>query len=416
MSNKQNNIVSRCFREFGALWGEMVRLGWWEFIVLCCLLLLYVFFQVFGGDDQAHVWLGKAFLSGQLHFRPEDIAQWAKLDMAIYEGRYYWPSGPLPGVLMMPLILVFKNPDQYIIRTLLNLANLTLAYVLVRRVWDLPRRVHALWFALGFVVGTAYFVDSILPAAMIFAQVMAMTLMLLTLIEYHGKRRWWLLGLGVVGMGLTRPTLWLGAVLFGLLWIQGFRQKKTSKRDIYWFMLMIGFGIITVLLYNFLRFGSLFESGYGYQLTPSLAVPLLTHGLFHWHYLPANLYYFLLAAPKLVTDSSGIHAAFPYLMDDRWGISIFITSPIFLFSLRNLRRRELLPYWVGLVVILLPTLFFYGIGHLQYGYRYALDIYPILLILTVLYFPLRLMKWAKILILTGFVLAIWVGMFSIINP
>ena len=56
--------------------------------------------------EQQYVRLAESFLSGNLHLLvelPEHLH-----DTALYGGRYYWPLGPFPAVLLMPVVLVCR--------------------------------------------------------------------------------------------------------------------------------------------------------------------------------------------------------------------------------------------------------------------------------------------------------------------
>lgn len=387
----------------------MKALPWWEFALLCAFLLVYLLSQAYVGQDQLYVDLARAFLSGELSFLVEDQTFTDARDVVLYGSKYYWPSGPLPSVLLMPFVLVFKNPPQFIFRGLLNVANLILVYMLVRRVWDKSTRTLALWFALGFVAGTAYWVNSLLPMDVLIAQIAGVTLLLLALIEYFGKRRWWLLGLGVVALGLTRPTMWLSVFLFLSLWCKDQEKGNIKWKELWQFLVPIGIGVIIFFMYNYARFGSIIETGYRFQAIDSGRQRLQEYGLFHLKYLPANLYSLLLATPRLITNVGDKHAIFPYLTYSPWGMSIVFAAPVLLLSLRNLRRRGLWPFWLSALILLLPNLIYYGIGYYQYGYRYALDIYPILLVLAVYKLPLEKARLAKGLIVFGVLFTFWVG-------
>ena len=83
-----------------------------------------------------------------------------------------------------------------------------------------------------------------------------------------------------------------------------------------------------------------------------------------------NIDYLLLHLPTPIT-------AFPWFQPDGLGMSILFTSPGLLLAVRApwSDRRSL---WLLLaaVLVLVPTLLYYGGGWLQFGYRYALDSIP----------------------------------------
>ena len=83
-----------------------------------------------------------------------------------------------------------------------------------------------------------------------------------------------------------------------------------------------------------------------------------------------NLDYMFVHLPKLIDT-------FPFFKPDGLGMSILLTSPGLLYAVRA-PWRESRSWWLGLaaLIVLIPTLLYYGGGWLQYGYRYALDSIP----------------------------------------
>ena len=70
-------------------------------------------------------------------------------------------------------------------------------------------------------------------------------------------------------------------------------------------------------------------------------------------------------------------ADFPFFRPDGLGMSIFITSPGLLYAVRAPWRASRTWWLAGAaLLVLIPTLLYYGGGWLQYGYRYALDSIP----------------------------------------
>jgi hypothetical protein len=66
-------------------------------------------------------------------------------------------------------------------------------------------------------------------------------------------------------------------------------------------------------------------------------------------------------------------------------MSIFITSPGLLYAVRAPWRTSRAWWLAGAaLLVLIPTLLYYGGGWLQYGYRYALDSIPFVWALCVL--------------------------------
>jgi hypothetical protein len=83
-----------------------------------------------------------------------------------------------------------------------------------------------------------------------------------------------------------------------------------------------------------------------------------------------NLDYLFIHLPKVIDN-------FPYFKPDGLGMSILLTSPGLLYAIRA-PWRESRTWWLALaaLIVLVPTLLYYGGGWLQYGFRYALDSIP----------------------------------------
>src|SRR5215212_8870796 len=76
-------------------------------------------------------YLADALLHGQLYLRNMPIR---RLDLSLYEGRYYLYWGPLPALLLLPLIALFGVHFSDIFFTLLiGAGNVALIALLLRR-------------------------------------------------------------------------------------------------------------------------------------------------------------------------------------------------------------------------------------------------------------------------------------------
>ena len=90
------------------------------------------------------------------------------------------------------------------------------------------------------------------------------------------------------------------------------------------------------------------------------------------------------------------------------GLSILLTTPLFLWSVKA-RDRDwfTIGSWVAVALILVPVLTHADPGGAQFGYRYAQDIYPFLMLLTVRGLRGRVSFEAALAIAFGFLVAAW---------
>ncbi len=149
------------------------------------------------------------------------------------------------------------------------------------------------------------------------------------------------------------------------------------------------------LWYNVDRFGTPFESGYALATLPPFLEALREQGLFSTTHIGMNLDYLFLKVPQLTAD-------FPWFRPDGLGMSVLITSPGLLLAVRApWRDRRSWLLLLAAVLVLVPTLLYYGGGWLQYGYRYFLDSIPFVWALVALGVrargPIAWWGWALIL-------------------
>jgi hypothetical protein len=135
-----------------------------------------------------------------------------------------------------------------------------------------------------------------------------------------------------------------------------------------------------LIAYNHARFDNPFYQGYAEQLIPAHAAAARALGILSPRHVPGNLYALLLAGPATVRrDAVSMVLAFPYVVANPWGMSLWVTSPVLLYLL-GLRYRDStsLLLLLNSLVIAVPILLYYGIGWRQFGYRYSLDFLPFL--------------------------------------
>jgi hypothetical protein len=163
------------------------------------------------------------------------------------------------------------------------------------------------------------------------------------------------------------------------------------------FALALAPSILFFFAYNQVRFGSPLESGYALATLPDWLEQQRQIGLFSIRHIPMNIEYFLLHLPRFMTT-------WPFLRPDGLGMSVLLTSPGLLFALRaDWRRPQAWFLASATILVLLPTLLYYGGGWLQYGYRYFLDSVPFVIALCGLAAVVRGgIGWGwKVLILVG---------------
>lgn len=368
-----------------------------------------------GANNQQFSDLAYSFLHGQVNFMetsiiPRDLT--TMKDTVFLNNSHYWPLGPFPAIILMPFVFIFalfQAPFwQGYLAIFLTVAVLVLSFKIARAIKF--SRFDAAFLAVAFCFASAFIEIIVISDSWKFAHAVTVFLLLWAILEYLGKKRWWLIGTILGGAFLTRATAGIGIIFFVLSLLFSSQPLKIKFKSLggllFPFILICSF----ILPYNYARFGNVWEQGYSLA---SLGNPQDQHeffttaraeGVFSLSHLPGNLYYAFLAVPQPVFREAGSHLLrFPYIYYDGWGLSIFVTSPYLLYLLfKRIRGQTALFLRTTIIAIAIPIFVYFGIGFWQFGYRYALDFFPFLFLLfglTVKYREGRLPRALKIIIL-----------------
>jgi len=349
------------------------------------------------------VYLADSFLHGQLENRgpaPNDN------DWIQFEGKTYVSFPPFPAVLMMPFVAVFGRSFNDVLFTLpfaaLNvlLMFLVLSMLVKEKLSTLTDREN-LWLTALFGFGTVNFCCSVLGEVWFTAHVIGLTLTFLYILAATRARRPFLAGLFLVLAFDTRVNLACTAGYFLLQMFFPRREDGTFAagrvsailKKAAWFALPCLVVGAAQMWMNYARFHKAFEFGHSYLGGPA-GNRIREHGLYAYHYLEWNLKALLIKLPILTNQ-------FPFINYDPDGMSIFITSPVFIRLFWPRARTWLYPVlWATIVPGLLPGLFYQNSGYVQYGYRFAVDVAPYL-VMVLATSNIKINRTTKILIVAG---------------
>jgi hypothetical protein len=403
-------------------------------IAVACLLALVVirpfFLPVEQGDH--YVYLAEHLVRGELSVNdiPADYS-----DVITWEGNKYLPFGPLPAVVAIPFLPFMDlagTRDMVWVGIALTLVNIfLLARVLGQMGIDRDRRK---WALLLFFGGTTYYASLVVSATWYFAHLVVTTCYFLAISEALGKKRVWLVGLFIGLAGMTRLTALFALPFFvWLMWWDSRRdrapagsqesvdkqaaegdapQKKVQAGVLARYALLLA-GLLAPLivlgLYNYARFANPLESGYGFaSLTYGPLEQAREHGVFGLVHIPKNLFMLLLQSPLPYPSIDAPVLEFPYIQPSPWGMGLIFVSPALFYAFRaNIKERFVQACWLAVVFIMVPVITYYGVGWVQFGYRYGLDFIPFLLLLAAIGLGQPVSKLARVLILAGVVVNIW---------
>ncbi|HSN75406.1 MAG TPA: hypothetical protein VL334_10030 [Anaerolineae bacterium] len=342
----------------------------------------------------------EAWLAGRLDITAQFVPY---LDLAEFGGRYFVPYPPSAALLYTPFVALFGRGVYHgFLHLLLAAAILPLFYlVLARFTAETDHgRSELIWLAVLLAFGTPVVGLSTNSNVYYTGQITAVVFTCLYLATaYRGRHPGWA-GLALGAAFMARGATLLGfPVILAEIW-RSQRGSNDMRRSLLRFCLALGALLLLAGLYNWARFGQPAELGYrylGWRTDPEI----VQWGLFHYAYLERNLHALLTSLPVLLPS-------FPYVAFNPEGMSLLLTTPVLLL-LPTLRgwtttaKAALLS--AGL--ILLPALFYANTGFAQYGYRYAADFLPYL-ILAMALAGLRVRTWPiKGLILFGVAVNLW---------
>lgn len=295
-------------------------------------------------------------------------------DTALFGGRTFIPLGPLPALLMVPLEAIGGPAANEVWLEVVSLALTIPTLSALFRELGFEAVLDRALLTVASICGSTYVAALTLNSSYYVASLVVVALLSMALLRSLQGRQPLLCGLLVGLAAMTRAPALLALVPVAVLQASAHPQRRAQALALVTAAVVPS--LVVVAVFNQLRFGTPFESGYGLQtlLFPPLRAAR-AQGLFSAVHLPKNLYYFLLSPPAVNGGENAPVVAFPWLHPSDWGTGVVWLSPWVLWGLAARGRRAAVLAG-GVLLIVLPSLFYYGIGWIQFGYRYALDALP----------------------------------------
>jgi hypothetical protein len=320
-------------------------------------------------------------------------------DKIIINGKTLIPFPPVPAFILIPFITIFKNISQQQVSIIFGSINTLLVYFLLKKYTNTKKSVL---LSIFFSFGTVAFWAAVIGTTWYFAHTVALTFLILSLI-LHRDEKYFLSGIFFAFAILCRYPILVGGIYF-LLEL----YKKPKKLIAF---LSGAFIFIPIqLIYNYLRFGSIFDMGY-YEVYkqyissnyPYTIRQLINPGTSYFGYLdirniPLHLFTFLFMPPTIINSLK--------IVPSPYGMGIIFTTPLLFLALkpifRSLEERNL---FLGALFISFADFLHYTQGWVQFGYRFLLDFLPFLLIILALRFKLK--KIYLLLLIISIVINFW---------
>lgn len=363
----------------------------WLVAIAVIAISAFLYSQIPKSTCQLFAIQTRSFIEGRL-----DIPYHA--DVVSANSKYYWPQGPFPSIILIPFQLVFgKQFDQTLMQPILVLILSTILFKLAKNKGFNKKDSLILTFA--FLFASVVIGIIVEPCYSFFAHVVTMTLLSAFLLEYEKKRRWFIIGILGGAILATRPT---GGIIIPPIGLTLLFTQSTKGRflKLSYFLTPIFLSVFLLLWFNFIRFQNFFNNGYLTNDVGDYLESLRKIGTFSPLHIASNLYYyFLISAQPIIQYST--HIIFPYFTYSPVGLSFFIVSPFFLYSLKTLKilNTQLKIYWASILITLVTLLSYYNPGWVQFGPRLTSDFMPILYLLTLYSFNIKKLTRKQILLI-----------------
>jgi 4-amino-4-deoxy-L-arabinose transferase-like glycosyltransferase len=360
------------------LGSKYFKIFFWSLASLIILGSLYPKINADSGEKNLYVYQADAFLHGQL-----DITQYHQ-DVAIYNGRIYVPFPPFPALLLLPFVAILGVASTKVMFVSIALSILSVFLLMqILKKLDIDLK-YIPWIVASFFLGTGYW-SAVLRSSSVwfFAHVVSVTCMFLAINEAFGKGRGLLIGFFLGLAFLSRQlSIYFIFFLFAVLLVKpSSNTRKLNISNVLGFVVVLGFCISVYLVFNWMRFENIFDTGYSYISLPGfLKERVEKYGMFNIVYVPFNFLYMFL---------QGFHVEFSsptYLSGismDPFGTAITFASPFVFFAFfAKWKKSLLLAAWFSVGLSLTHMLLYYNNGYVQANtQRFSLDFLPVLILL-----------------------------------
>lgn len=324
--------------------------------------------------------------------------------------KWFVVQPPMPALLALPFVAFFgiSFPQQvlaHIVGATIAVVSMMIAKVVV------GKKSVMIWTALLTGVGTIMWYESATGSVWYLGQLTAALFLLLGVYETLTKKRPFMVGLALGAAYLSRVHTILSIVFFvymlrdelfniAALKTRRFMQVINWKKNIY-FASGLGVFLFINALYNYLRFGVIWDKGY-FLIPGILNEPWFSKGMLNIAYMRDHLELLFWKLPLFTSEH-------PYIKPSWYGLAIWITTPAFFVALRApLKNKTVWVSWISILLIFLILSLRGGTGWTQFGYRYAIDFHAFLIYLTLLGIKKTGLKnYYWVLLFIGIVVNLW---------
>lgn len=368
------------------------------------ILTLVVYFITSPGETPFDYFtrLADSFIQGKYYLN--ENPPWLSELIPAGQNKYFVVYPPTPAFVSIPFRLTFGDKFQQQYLAMLMGAGMVMLTMSISWIYKKDTKLLIFIGLLTSIGNIIWFLASV-GSSWYLGQVSAAFFMTAAIYESLKKKRPILVGLFLGAAFMSRLHTILSFPLFMYLFFDKKNWFTTKWQASSMNYFKIGIGVLPFLgfnfYYNFIRFGTIFDQAY--VLIPGLLnEPWFAHGLFNIRYIPESLKTMFLSLPRYEKE-------WPYLTPSWGGLSILLTTPIFIYTLFNKFKNKIILYiWISVLLIAIVVLSHGTNGFAQFGYRFAVDFYPLLFLLLINYFSVnKIKKIHWILLAFGIIVNLW---------
>lgn len=367
-----------------------------KFVSIFFIATLVVYFITSPGKTPFDYFsrLADSFIEGKYYL--DDNPPWLSELIPAENNRYYVVYPPMPALISIPFRFVLGDKFEQRYLSILMGAGIVALNMALSWVFKKDRK-QLIFVGLLTAFGNIIWFLSSVGSSWYLGQVSAAFFMTAAIYESFNRKRPVLVGIFLGAAFMSR----LHTILAFPLFLYFFYDKRNWLTN----YIKIGMGALPFLgfnfYYNFIRFGTIFDKAY--LLIPGLLdEPWFRDGLFNIKYIPEGLKTMFLSIPRISKE-------FPYVTPSWYGLSIMITTPIFIFTLFSDFKDKLFFFtWISIIPIAILVLSHGTTGFAQFGYRFAVDFYPLLFLLLINYFTKnKILRFHWLLLIFGIIVNLW---------
>lgn len=369
--------------------GSMKKLA---FILSIIVLIIYFLTSAGRTPYDYFTRLSDSFLHGKIFLN--ENPPWLNELIPAGPNKFYVVYPPMPAILALPFRLVLKDFQQQYLAHILGAGTVFFTALIS---WSIKKdKKLATWSGILIGLGTMVWFLSSVGSVWYLSQISAAFFLTWAIYESLNKKRAILVGLVLGAVYLSR----LESVLTAPLFLYFFWDEKWLKNYLTICLGLMPF-VFSDFAYNFARFGVIWNKAY--LLIPGvMQESWYQNGLFSFKNIPNHLKIMFLSLPIFSSTA-------PFIKPSWAGLSIWITTPTFIYAfLARFKDKVVLFSWVSILLISL-LIFSHGTtGFSQFGYRFAVDFYPVLMFLTIKGVARTGLKWHHyLLLILGIIVNLW---------